>query len=192
MESVQAAAIIAASGAGLRMGASLKKQYLLLDGVPVLARAVNIFTEHPDIRQIVVVISPGDTAFTRKILKPFCPLERLLIVEGGSRRQDSVFNGLQAVPAEVEFVCIHDGARPLADRKLIDAVMEAACRWGAAVPVLPVTDTLKEIDARGFIVKTIPRHGLRRAQTPQIFRRDLISEAYRKARMLGIEATDDA
>jgi 2-C-methyl-D-erythritol 4-phosphate cytidylyltransferase len=189
---MQAAAVIAASGLGRRMGAAAKKQYLLLGGFPILARSVIAFLETPEIEQIVVVVPPGETVQVRKILKPFCPLDQLTFAEGGEKRQDSVFNGLRVVNRDAGLVCIHDGARPLVSKMLIDATLRAALLWGAAIPVLPVTDTLKEITADGVIKGTIPRENLRRAQTPQVFRQDLIQEAYRKAEILGIQATDDA
>ena len=189
---MQAAAVVAASGLGRRMGTAAKKQYLLLEGIPILARSVNMFVEAPGVMQIIVVIPPGETVQARKILKPYCPLDQLIFTEGGERRQDSVLNGLRLVNRDAELVCIHDGARPLVSKALISATMHAALQWGAAVPVLPVTDTLKEVNADGTINSTVPRDNLRRAQTPQIFRQDLIQEAYRKAEVLGINATDDA
>lgn len=189
---MKAAAIIAASGRGQRMGTDMRKQYLSLEGVPILARSVNLFVTHGSIVQVIVVIPPGDAVYARKILKSFCPLEKLNFVEGGRRRQDSIYNGLQLLDGGAELVCIHDGVRPLATKELVDAVLDAACEWGAAVPVVPVTDTLKEVAENGLIRGTLSRAALRRAQTPQVFRQDLIREAYRKALVLGVEATDDA
>jgi len=189
---MRAAAIIAASGQGYRMGADQKKQYLRLGEMPILAHAVRAFLDHPKVDQVIVVVPPGDLVSARNILKPHLTLGRLVFTEGGRRRQDSVFIGLQLVDHKVELVCIHDGARPLVTKSLIDSALHAAQQWGAAIPVVPVTDTLKEITADGFIKNTIPRESIRRAQTPQVFQRELIREAYRKAELLGIEATDDA
>lgn len=174
------------------MGGGVRKQYRLLGGVPLLARAAGVFAGHETVRQVVIVVPPGDESRARKILKSFCSLDKLIFVEGGKRRQDSVYHGLEAIRPEAELVCIHDGARPLITRQLYEAVLEAARRCGAAIPVIPVTDTLKETAGDGLIKGTIPRGALRRAQTPQVFRRELIQEAYRKARLLGVEATDDA
>jgi len=189
---MRAAAIIAASGQGQRMGAALKKQYMLLQGMPVLSHSVRVFLNHPDVGQVVVVVPPGEVIYVRKTLRPYLALDRLTFAEGGKRRQDSVFNGLKLVNREAKLVCIHDGARPLVTKEMIDAVIEAALKWGAAIPVLPLTDTLKEITAEGFIKNTIPRESVRRSQTPQVFRQDIIREAYHKAELLGIETTDDA
>ncbi|HOJ83347.1 MAG: 2-C-methyl-D-erythritol 4-phosphate cytidylyltransferase [Dethiobacteria bacterium] len=189
---MQVAALIAASGEGQRMGGETKKQYLLLDGVPILARTLKIFESCQAVGQIVVVVPPGDINFARDLIKPFCSLEKSIFVEGGNRRQDSVYLGLQAVSPEVEIVCIHDGVRPFVSNELIENVLQAAIRWGAAVPVIPETDTLKEISISGMICRTISRETVRRVQTPQMFRRNLIVEAYRKSQILGVEATDDA
>lgn len=189
---MQVAALIAASGQGQRMGGEVKKQYVMLEGVPILARTLEIFTHHQVVNQIVVVVPPGETVFARDAIKSFCSLEKTIFVEGGKRRQDSVHLGLQEVSPDVEMVCIHDGVRPFISAGLFDTVLEAALRWGAAVPVIPLTDTLKEISISGMISRTVSRETVRRVQTPQIFRRDLIVEAYRKAQILGVEATDDA
>jgi len=188
-----ATAIIAASGQGRRMASQVKKQYLVLNGIPVLARTIRVFLEHGGFARIVVVVPPGETGQAGKVLKPHLSLDNLILVEGGRRRQDSVYNGLRAIePAAGELICIHDGARPLLSLSLLNKVLEAAARWGAAVPVIPVTDTLKEVTPEGLIKQTVSRELLRRVQTPQVFRQELIREAYTKAASLGIEATDDA
>ncbi len=189
---MQATAVIAASGQGLRMGTNEKKQYMLLEGVPILARAINAFSNHSSFEQIIAVIPPGELSYTRKMMKPFCPIHRIIFVEGGKSRQESVFIGLQAVAPQAELVCIHDGVRPLVDSDLIDRVLDGAMRWGAAIPAVSVTDTIKQVDERSVITGTVPRIALRRAQTPQAFRLNLIMDAYRQASLLGIEATDDS
>ncbi len=189
---MQIAALIAASGQGQRMGGEVKKQYLMLEGVPVLARSMEIFLHHQAVAQIAVVVPPGETGLARETIKPFCALDKTIFVEGGKRRQDSVSRGLQEISPDMEMICIHDGVRPFVSPSLFEAVLDAALQWGAAIPVIPVTDTLKEIAISGMISRTISRETVRSAQTPQIFRRDLILEAYRKAQLLGIEATDDA
>ena len=185
-------ALIAASGQGQRMGGEIKKQYLQLEGRPILARTLEIFIRHQAVNQIVVVVPVAETVLARNTIKPFCSLEKICFVEGGKRRQDSVYQGLQAVSRDAEMVCIHDGVRPFVSAKLFEDVLEAARKYGAAVPVIPVTDTLKELSISGFVERTISRETVYRAQTPQIFRHDLITEAYRKAYILGVEATDDA
>lgn len=189
---MQVAVLIAASGQGQRMGGEIKKQYLLLEGVPILARTLEIFIHHQAVNQIVVVVPAEETELARNTIKSFCPLEKICFVEGGKRRQDSVYRGLQVVSRDTEMVCIHDGVRPFVSVELFEAVLKEASKCGAAVPVIPVTDTLKEISISGMVDRTISRETVRRAQTPQIFRHDLIAGAYQKAYILGVEATDDA
>ncbi len=184
--------LIAASGRGQRMGGEIKKQYLMLEGVPILARTLDLFTRHRAVERIAVIVPPGETGYACDMLKAYCPLEKVAFIEGGRRRQDSVWRGLQEVSPEAEMVCIHDGVRPFVTCGLFDAVLKAALRYGAAVPVIPMTDTLKEISGSGMIRCTMSREKLVRAQTPQIFRRRLILDAYRRAQALGVEATDDA
>ena len=174
------------------MGGDIKKQYLPLAGIPILARALETFIKHRAVGQIVVIVPKNNTALARDTIKPFCSLEKIIFIEGGKRRQDSVYLGLQALSRDAEMVCIHDGVRPFVGSDLFEAVLKAACKYGAAVPVIPVTDTLKEVSLGGFIKRTVSRETVRRAQTPQIFRHDLISRAYEMARALGVEATDDA
>ena len=103
---MQVAALIAASGQGQRMGGEIKKQYLMLEGVPILARSLEIFAHHQAVNQIVVIVPPGETGFARDTLKPFCSLDKTTFVEGGKRRQDSVYQGLQEVSSDTEMVCI--------------------------------------------------------------------------------------
>ncbi len=189
---MQTAVLIAASGRGRRMGGEVKKQYLMLEGIPVLARTLDLFTRHQAVCRIAVIVPPGETGFACSLIKPFCTLDKVIFVEGGQRRQDSVWRGLQEVSPETEMVCVHDGVRPFVTRKLFEAVLLAASRCGAAVPVIPATDTLKEISGSGMIGRTISREKVGLAQTPQIFRRRLLFEAYRKAQICGVEATDDA
>ncbi|NLA25943.1 MAG: 2-C-methyl-D-erythritol 4-phosphate cytidylyltransferase [Firmicutes bacterium] len=189
---MKVAALIAASGQGQRMGGEIKKQYLMLEGIPILARSLDFFVRHRAVSQIIVVVPPGDRGFARDTVKPFCSLEKITFVEGGKRRQDSVLHGLQEISSGMEMVSIHDGVRPFLSSGLFEELLKAASKWGAAVPVIPVTDTLKEISISGMINRTISRENVRHVQTPQVFRRDLIIEAYRKAQILGIEATDDA
>ncbi|MDW7730399.1 MAG: 2-C-methyl-D-erythritol 4-phosphate cytidylyltransferase [Bacillota bacterium] len=186
---MKVAAIIAAAGAGLRMLSETRKQYMRLEGMPVLVRSVKLFCDRPDFETVAVVIPAGDEAEVRALLEPFCSSERLLFVEGGQTRQVSVSKGLKALPPSAGLVCIHDAARPLASVVLLEKLLAAAAEYGAAVPVIPLNDTLKEIDPEGFITATLPRDKLRLVQTPQVFRRAIIEKAYREA---FANATDDA
>ena len=189
---MKTAAIVAAAGAGLRMETATRKQYLLLEGIPVLARSLNLFLEHPALTEVIAVIPPGEEEAVLELLQPYCPLDKLKFTGGGSTRQESVSRGLDALSAEAELVCIHDAARPLASVGLLDNLLEAAALWGAAIPVIALSDTLKEVDRQGYVQSTPGREGLRLAQTPQVFRRDIIVQAYRQASQNRVMATDDA
>lgn len=189
---MKAGAIIAAAGRGLRMGLETEKQFLALAGIPVLARSVNIFAGRSEICSIVVVVPPGRQKAVFDLLKQYCDTAKIVFADGGDTRQGSVSSGLQALPQEAELVCIHDAARPLASAELLDKLLDAAARTGAAIPVIPAVDTLKEVDENGFIKRTQQRDGLFRAQTPQVFLRPVIAAAYKKAAEEGLEATDDA
>ncbi len=189
---MKAAAVIAAGGKGVRMGGATRKQYLFLDGKPVLARSAALFLDHGAVDQVVLVVPAGDIESTAELLRPYCPSGSYKLVEGGATRQDSINNGLAALQPEADLICVHDAARPLASRDLLDSLLESALRYGAAVPVITLSDTAKEVDRAGFVVSTPPREALRLVQTPQVFRRDIITNAYRNAYRDGLAATDDA
>ncbi len=185
-------AIIAAAGQGLRMANSTRKQYLFLEKVPVLARSLNIFLESEQVSEVIAVIPAADKAAVQNLLQPFCPIERIRLVEGGATRQESVNRGLEAIKSRPDLVCIHDAARPLLSKELLASLLQAAQKWGAAIPVLPLADTVKKIDRDGLVLSTPERESLRQVQTPQVFKIDLITRAYSNASQNQIEATDDA
>ncbi len=187
-----AGAVIAAAGRGSRMGLEREKQFLPLLGVPILARSINIFTGHAAVQAVVAALPPGREEEALELIRPYCRMEKVMAVAGGDTRQQSVYRGLQALPEEIELVCVHDAARPLASAALLEKLLLAAAEAGAAIPGLPPADTLKEIDKDGFVTATPLRSSLRRAQTPQVFRRELLEAAYEEAIRQGVEATDDA
>lgn len=177
--------VIAAAGRGSRLGAAAPKAFLPLGGRTLLARCLAPFLAHPEVRAIAVAVpDPGAAGIV-----PEDP--RLVVVRGGSERQDSVRAALEAL-GRVEVILVHDAARPFVDRALIDRVAGAALRHGAAIPALPVPDTLKRVDASGQVIATVPRDDLHLAQTPQGFRADLLRSAHADARDAGVAATDDA
>lgn len=188
--SPDAAAVVVAAGAGRRMGAGsagVRKPYLEVHGEPILLRALRPFLAHPRVRATVVVLPAEDVEAPPEWLAAL-PVTR---VAGGAERGDSVWNGLAAVPPGTRTVLIHDGARPLVSVAVIDRVLDAAAS-GAAIPAVPVTDTVKEVDERGYVRATPDRSRLRLAQTPQGFPLPLILDAYRRARAEGWAASDDA
>jgi len=171
---------------------SIRKQYLLLEGLPVLVRSVRLFLNHPALVKLVVVVPPADLDEAGSLLQQYCSLDCLELVGGGLTRQDSVEKGLQTLPRDCEFICIHDAARPLATATLLERLLNAALEYGAAVPVVELSDTAKVVDEDEMVVSTSPRDYLRLVQTPQVFRAELVRQAYEEAAAHGTQATDDA
>jgi len=180
-------ALVLAAGRGTRFGGTLPKQYLPLGGTSVLRHAVEAFAGHPRIDRVLVTIRPEDRETYDRAL---AGLDLLPPVAGGAERQDSVRLGLEALaPHRPERVLIHDGARPFPEAAMIDRVLDALDRAPAAIPGLPLGDTIKRVDGE-IIAATVDRTGLWRVQTPQGFHFDAILDAHRKA--AGQTLTDDA
>ncbi len=188
-DSPRVAVIVAAGGTGRRMG-DVRKQYLELLGEPVLIRALRPFLRQPAVRWVVVALPPGDAAQPPAWLAGLDA--RVRVVAGGAERTDSVRAALAAVPEQAEIVLVHDAARPLVSEEVITRVLTAAAAGVAVVPVVPVEDTIKEVDDEGRVRATLERARLRRVQTPQAFPRALLVEAHRRALAEGLAATDDA
>lgn len=186
-------ALIVAAGEGVRMGASVRKQYLELEGMPILAHTLRVFDSSPDIHQICLVVPDGDIAFCRQFVLPaVVPQTPLTIVSGGAARQDSVWNGLMAVTDSSGVVAIHDGVRPFVTAEQLAACIRTASLHGACILGIPATDTLKTVSADGYIGGTLDRQSIWLAQTPQVFRYELIRKAHERSRKEGITGTDDA
>jgi 2-C-methyl-D-erythritol 4-phosphate cytidylyltransferase len=182
-----AAAIIPAGGAGLRMGpGDVRKQYLELGGEPILLRALRVFLAHPAFETVVVALPSADMAEPPLFLP-----DGVTVVAGGDTRGDSVRFGLDAVPRSAQVVLIHDAARPLLTRAVVDRVLNAAVA-GGAVAAVPVVDTLKRAGHDADVIETVDRAELWHAQTPQGFPLAMILDAYRRAAQDGVDATDDA
>jgi 2-C-methyl-D-erythritol 4-phosphate cytidylyltransferase len=173
-------ALVAAAGIGQRMGSARPKTLLEIGQKPILAWTLRAFQAHPQIDGIVLVFQPDSLKTARDIVRRYRFSKVSAIVAGGATRQASVKNGLGAVEATADFVAIHDGARPCVDEASITRVLAAAKRSGAAVLGVPVKPTIKSVDRRGLIQKTLLREGLWEIQTPQVFRRALIADAYRR------------
>jgi 2-C-methyl-D-erythritol 4-phosphate cytidylyltransferase/2-C-methyl-D-erythritol 2,4-cyclodiphosphate synthase len=180
-------ALVVAAGQGSRFGGAVPKQYLPLAGASVLRYAVSALAGHPRITDVLVVIRPEDRAlFDRAV----AGLGVLPPIGGGAARQDSVRLGLEALaPSRPDRVLIHDGARPFPDKALVDRIIDGLDRAAAAIPCLPLSDTIKRAES-GTIQETIDRSSLWRAQTPQGFHFAAILAAHRAA--VGRVLTDDA
>ena len=185
-------ALVVAAGKGERVGGKIPKQFCRLEQKPLLYYSLEIFERFGGVREIVLVLPPQycQTFQVQIDLKPFKKIKK--IVPGGTHRQDSVTKGLESLPDDGEYVLIHDGVRPFPPIAATQQAIEAARETGAAILALPVTDTVKVSNPDGTIASTIDRRHLWLAQTPQIFRRDLIVEGYRRANAEGVRLTDDA
>ena len=189
----KAAAIVAAAGSGLRMNSEVRKQYLCLDGLPILVRSLKLFIDHPEVEQVIAVIPRGEEKIVCDLVEPYLDFDRITMVTGGETRAESIYRGIEKLSSVCSMVCIHDAARPLASGKLLSELLAAASCCGAAIPAVPVSDTIKEIDEKSNVINTLPRSRLRAVQTPQVFQRELIVGAYRAAGQSGFkDATDDA
>ncbi|MBW2559104.1 MAG: 2-C-methyl-D-erythritol 4-phosphate cytidylyltransferase [Deltaproteobacteria bacterium] len=190
---VQSVAIIVAGGSGKRMSYHIPKQYLLLDGIPILGRTLIKFEKASSVGRIVLVVPKDDMDYVRdEITDKYRIFKVKHIQAGGETRQDSVRNGLEMVDDRDDVIVIHDGVRPFLSEKLIDLSIQEAARSGAVIPVIPLKNTVKIVDEDGIIRETPGRHNLRLAQTPQAFKREIILEAYKSAYKEGFYGTDDA
>jgi 2-C-methyl-D-erythritol 4-phosphate cytidylyltransferase len=187
---MESLAILVAAGRGERMGAGRPKAFLELAGEALLLRAARVFDAAPSVGRIVAVV-PGDAVATARAL--LAPVRKLAaVVPGGDRRQDSVREGLKQAPAGFEgVVLVHDAARPLVDVALVEAVAREAAEAGAALPVVPVVDTVKRV-RDGLVVETLDREELGAAQTPQGFRLPILARAYEAAFADRLTVTDEA
>jgi 2-C-methyl-D-erythritol 4-phosphate cytidylyltransferase / 2-C-methyl-D-erythritol 2,4-cyclodiphosphate synthase len=185
------AAILVAAGRGLRAGAGGPKQYREIGGQTVIYRAMEAFCNHPQIFAVQPVVNPDDTAIFNEAVSG---LRHAPPANGGATRQASVHAGLEALTGDKpDIVLIHDAARPFVNAAVISRAIEAAGRTGAAVPAIPIADTIKMVDDTGNVEATPERARLRIAQTPQAFRYDVILEAHRRAARDGrSDFTDDA
>lgn len=190
--------IIVAAGKGCRMGGDTKKQYRVLESIPVLTRTIMVFDRHDAIDDIIVVVPKEDRAYCRTNgIVPYALKKRIHLVAGGKTRQASVVNGLSKAEklcgaASGSLVLIHDGVRPFVSQDLINRLMDIAVIKGGCIPALCLNDTLKLIDQNRQVRKTLDRNQIFRAQTPQVFRLDLILRAYAFAQKACFSGTDDA
>ena len=180
---------IPAAGTGVRMGGA-RKAFLTLAGEPILLRALRPFLAHPRVISIAIALSPEDVRSPPSWLEALD--DRVRLVAGGATRLHSVRAALAALRPGIEVILVHDAARPLVTREIIDRCVQAAEEGEGAVAGWPAVDTMKEVDALGRVLSTPDRDTLWRAQTPQAFPRVPLMEAYRRAVEEGVPATDDS
>jgi 2-C-methyl-D-erythritol 4-phosphate cytidylyltransferase len=186
------AVILPAAGKSSRFRDREKKPFANLDGRAVWLRCAELFVTRDDVCQCLIVVAPEDQETFRRRYQANLAFMNVQIANGGKERFESVANALALLKPEAEFVAIHDAARPCLTTELIDTVFASAQKTGAAMLAVPVTDTVKRADDKGRVQETVSRQGLWLAQTPQVFRREWIVEAYAKRAQLGGDITDDA
>ena len=183
-------AIIVAAGKGERLAVGADKPFIKLNGRPIVSYSLSLFEEIAEISSIILVVSRERMADAAALVTRYGLSKVREIVSGGASRQESVFNGLEALPLTARTVLIHDVARPLISKdKVIQLI--AVGKQMATIPVLPVSDTLKEVKG-GCVLRTLDRRHFYAVQTPQVFPREVILTAYRQAKRFGTVGTDDA
>jgi len=199
---MKVAVILPAAGLGTRMGkgspeksGTSRKQFMLLDGSPILTHTVRKFAASDRVSQILVAVRPEDREWVESMLSSEFPEDRVRVVEGGNSRQESVQNAFAAIQPDTDLVAVHDAVRPFIDLEIIHKVFDEAAGFGAAIVAVPATDTVKQV-TRGTehvrVRSTIPREKLVMAQTPQVFRYELLVRAFNMARVDGFTGTDES
>jgi 2-C-methyl-D-erythritol 4-phosphate cytidylyltransferase len=184
-------AVIVAAGRGTRMGPNIDKLFLPVAGRPVIAHTWERFDRIGEIAHIVVVVRDGLQSAFEEIAGQLKTTTPYTLAIGGKERQDSVWNGLEALPKGATLVAIQDGARPCTSKQIIHDTLEAAAEMGAAVAAQKVTDTIKESAANNLIARNVDRTNLWSVQTPQAFRVEVIRRALKEVSARGLAITDD-
>lgn len=189
---VDVVAVVVAGGSGKRMKIDVAKQYLLLGGMPILARTLLTFEKNTSVNAIIVTVPAGDREYVqRDIVEKYAVSKVRHVISGGQMRQDSVRNGLKAIGENPEIVIVHDGVRPFVPDALITEAVDVARVYGAALAAVPVTDTIKRRDDQGFVAGTLRREDLLVVQTPQAFQWRILKKAYERAYDDAFYGTDD-
>lgn len=190
---MKTAAILLAGGVGKRVGEDLPKQFLSILGKPIIFYSLEVFDRCSEIDSIYLVLPDEKINFFKEELLPKFPISKLKkIVSGGETRQNSTFNGFQAIPKEVEIVVVHDVARPFVRNEMIRKSILVAREVGSAIVASPATDTIKEVDENRRVQKTLDRKKLFQVQTPQTFRYSLLKKAFEASFSDNFQATDEA
>jgi 2-C-methyl-D-erythritol 4-phosphate cytidylyltransferase len=183
-------AVVPAGGGGTRMGGTVPKQFLELNGKPILYYTLKTLQDCGIISELILVVPEKEyvNACADWLGKPKIVTK---VVIGGEKRQDSVYNGFCEVSPQTEIVLVHDGVRPFLSRRMIQESVDVAREYGAAITAIPVCDTIKRVDTSGLVSQTVDREGLWRVQTPQVFRYEILKEAFKKANSEKFYGTDE-
>ena len=186
-------AIIVAAGKGIRMSNTVRKQYIALDGIPILSRTLGVFDRCGLIDQIIIAVPKDDIDYCRNDIIPAARMKKgANLVIGGTRRQDSVYNSLKTIETDNDIVLIHDGVRPFVNPEHLVDCIKSAQKHGACILGIPAFDTVKHVNPKNEIIDTQKRDTLWLAQTPQAFQLELIKRAHEIAKQEGFRGTDDA
>ncbi|MBU4312643.1 MAG: 2-C-methyl-D-erythritol 4-phosphate cytidylyltransferase [Candidatus Omnitrophica bacterium] len=189
---MRVAAIVPAAGKGRRIKSKIHKPYLEICGKPILAHTLLRLSRNKHIDEIIVAVNKKKIkTFRRGIVDRF-NIRKIKVVSGGRERKDSVLNALKEVSGNIGYVLIHDGVRPFITDKLINSSLKTAQRFRASVVAVPVKSTLKYVKKDGFVHDTADRRRFWEAQTPQVFRKELIKKAYARFGRKKINITDDS
>ncbi len=186
------AVIMPAAGKSSRFTNKEKKPFALIDGRAVWLRTAELFVTREDVVQMLLVLNPEDRELFDRRFQANIAFMNIKLVDGGEERFDSVANAVAMLKDEVEYVAIHDAVRPCATTELVDSVFQAVVKHGAVIPAVRVADTIKQVGQDHVIQATPPRANLWFAQTPQVFRKDWLVEAYAKRGSVAGDITDDA
>jgi len=195
---MKVAVILPAAGFGTRMRVAApektgtsRKQFMLLDGMPILLHTIRKFLACPQVTEITVPLRQEDLQWVGELIQADNPTKPVHLVEGGDTRQHSVENGLTVVSPDTDLVAVHDAVRPFIDLEILDKVIAEAARSGAAIVGIVPVDTVKQVHLTK-VRATLPRERLILTQTPQVFRLDLLREAFAKAREDDFVGTDES
>lgn len=193
MQLVKVTALIPCAGQGKRMGASINKPFIEVAGKPIIYFALKTFQDHPQIHDIVMIARDSEISYCwEEIVKKYNFDKVKKIIVGGKERQESVALGLKGVAHDTKWIVVHDGVRPLLSAKTLSYALSIAFEKGSAVVGVPAKDTIKMIEADMSVIATPKRESLWLVQTPQIFPREVLMDAYKKAKEKGWSVTDDS
>jgi len=175
--------VLLAGGVGKRMGGEIPKQFLQLKDKPVVLHSLDVFLNHPEVLEVVVVCE--------KKYRTYFDGYNVLFAEPGERRQDSLYHGFKKCSPSSQWICVHDGARPFIDREMLDLLFREGMQIGAATVGMPVKWTVKETSEEGRVIRTLDRERVWEIQTPQFLKRSIMEEGFAYALANGLTVTDD-